>query len=119
MFKDKYTVLVCGGRDYKDFVRLGTYLDNFHRDNHIELLIQGGAKGADELGKDWAHMNMIPHLEVPANWSKYGKRAGFIRNSKMLTFSPDIIIAFPGGKGTDMMCRLAETREIEVIRVSA
>ena len=92
-------------------------------DNWLPLditIISGAAKGADTLAADWAAMNWTHLEEYPADWKTYGRAAGYKRNVQMLTEGkPDLVIAFPGGTGTDMMCRLAEAVGVEVRRIDA
>ena len=107
-------VLVCGGRDYNEFQYGYNVLDKIHEIDGISMIIHGDARGADTIGKHWAFTNQIPYLSVPAEWNRYGKSAGYKRNSKMLEFKPDVVVAFPGGKGTEMMCDLAENNDIPV-----
>ena len=39
-----------------------------------------------------------------AQWAKYGKAAGPMRNQEMLDSGIDLVVAFPGGRGTaDML----------------
>lgn len=97
-------VLVCGGRDYKDRAAVYKELD----DLQPTCIISGAAKGADTYAKDWAILRKVNLILVPAKWDLYGKSAGYRRNAEMLTFEPDKIVAFPGGKGTDMMVSLSE-----------
>lgn len=119
-------VLVCGGRDYKDRKFLFECLDLF--DKHwarFDVVIHGGASGADHLAHQWATEKRIPVREFPARWEwldapnaviRYGKngrpynaRAGHDRNWLMLTKGlPDITVAFPGGAGTADMVQLSE-----------
>jgi hypothetical protein len=109
-------ILVCGGRDYNDdeMVRK-VLLQYFSKDLTI---IQGEARGADYLAKMWAKNYGVEYESYPADWDKYGKRAGFIRNGQMLTEGkPDLVIAFPGGKGTEMMIMLAEKAGVPVRRI--
>lgn len=100
-------VLVCGGRAYGDYEVVKAYLDRFHKDTPITVIIQGGATGADYLGKTWAIQNNIKCLEYLADWKKYKKLAGFLRNAQMIDHgAPDVVIGFPGGNGTaDMISR--------------
>jgi len=107
-------VLVCGGRDFKDEDFLWSELDLISSEELIEMVIQGEALGADSIAKAWAAYHKIPCLSVPADWDKHGKRAGYLRNALMLTFNPDRVLAMPGGKGTEMMCALAESKSIPV-----
>ena len=48
----------------------------------------------------------------PHEWAKFGKRAGPMRNARMLAeFNPELVIAFPGGRGTaDMIARAKKAR---------
>lgn len=98
-------VLVCGGRDFKDFDRVVVVLDNL--DPPATLIIHGGAPGADQCAGAWAERRGIPTLRFPAEWEKYGRRAGPRRNQRMLDEGkPDLVVAFPGGRGTaDMLAR--------------
>lgn len=104
-------VLVCGGRNYFDGETLYATLDKIE---NIELIIHGGAAGADSMARDYANSRDIPCLKHPANWEKYGKRAGPIRNQEMLKWQPDLVVAFPGGVGTADMVKRAEKAGIEV-----
>lgn len=55
----------------------------------------------------------------PANWLKYGRMAGAMRNQQMLDEEEvDLVVAFPGGKGTADMVRRARAAGIEVREVS-
>jgi hypothetical protein len=96
-------ILVCGGRDYSNREAVYSFLDALN----VTLLIHGAAPGADTLADDWAASRNIPCEAYPANWDKYGKAAGSIRNQQMLDEGrPDVVVAFPGGRGpADMMAR--------------
>lgn len=108
-------ILVCGGRNFEDRVWLNPILDNYKQSNLT--IIQGRARGADRLAYEWAVVNAVPE-SYPANWYKYGRRAGYLRNMQMLTEGkPDLVIAFPGGVGTAMMCKLAEEAGVKVVRI--
>lgn len=106
--------IVCGGRDFFDAPLLYARLDFFNDPNWwqpIGLIIEGGATGADTLSRYWAKHNKIEYKTYKADWEKYGKQAGTIRNELMLKTHPDIdgVIAFPtGGPGTAHMMRIAK-----------
>jgi len=101
-------VLVCGGRDYAKCSFVWDTLDNL--EEIPSIVISGGASGADNFAMLWALRNNIPHEEYKADWNNHGKQAGFIRNKLMLDKGkPDMVIAFPGGRGTsDMVSRSIE-----------
>jgi len=114
-------VLVCGGRDYKDLDAVYGALDEIAQDAFPELIniVNGGATGADTLAAEWAHVRQLTYITVPAPWRTYGKRAGMVRNEEMLAeWRPDLVVAFPGGRGTENMIDLAERAGVEVRRVA-
>lgn len=118
-----YSVLVCGGRNYYDELWLRFALDTIsHRINLVEV-VEGGARGADELAGAWADLHGKLRTTIPADWAQYGKRAGPIRNRKMLEYlqacgNAHMVIAFPGGSGTANMVAQAEQAGIKILRVS-
>jgi hypothetical protein len=109
-------VLVCGGRDFNDFGRLCTVLDGLSsRVGPIEIC-HGGARGADALAGCWASDRTIDCTVYAADWLKHGKAAGCIRNATMLAeFKPDLVVAFPGGRGTTDMVRRAKRAGVDVV----
>jgi hypothetical protein len=109
-------VIVCGGRDYWNRDHVFAALDRLLRLRGIDLLIQGGATGADALAKQWCELRGVKCKTCPADWGRLGKRAGYVRNRYMLTFMPDGVVAFPGGRGTADMCRAAEESGVKVWR---
>jgi hypothetical protein len=82
------------------------------------LIIHGAAKGADTLAGRWAKEFNIPVLVFPADWKKYGRRAGPIRNAQMLSEGkPNLVVAFPGGRGTANMVGLSQKAGVPVYAV--
>jgi hypothetical protein len=108
-------VLVCGGRDYRDAAALDGFLKFWHLRLQFTEVIHGAARGADRLAGAWAQRNRIPVRPFPADWDRYGMRAGPVRNQQMLDQKPDLVIAFPGGRGTADMVRRARAAGLEVI----
>lgn len=113
-------VLVCGGRKFNDALTLGSWLGGVHRQRGIDLLIHGGASGADFMAGKFAEWLHIPCKEYPADWKKHGKAAGPIRNAHMLADSkPDLVVAFAGGAGTADMVAKARAAGVEVLMATA
>lgn len=134
-------ILVCGGRDYgtrrSDYHVLSAeerqkadelafahrntltlFLNDLNSERGpFNLVITGGARGADTLAVNWARVRGIQDVICNANWEKYGKRAGYIRNAAMLYLQPDLVVAFPGGRGTEAMVKLASEAGVEVLSV--
>jgi hypothetical protein len=112
------TVLVCGGRDFSDSAWAYEILDAFKAKKGLDVLVQGGARGADQLASEWANDRGIPQKIYPADWQKHGKGAGPIRNQQMLDAEPiDFVVAFPGGSGTRDMITRAKAKGIKVLEV--
>lgn len=101
-------ILVCGSRDWTDsntiYQKLSRYPDN-------TIIIHGAARGADRLAGAAAKCLGMPVVEFPADWDRYGRAAGPIRNQQMLDEGkPDLVIAcsddLENSKGTkDMVTR--------------
>lgn len=85
-----FYVLVSGKRDFTDYVRFQNILDESlaHINDRI-IIVEGGAKGADALAKQYAIERHYEFIEFPADWDKYGKAAGVIRNDEMVNFIKD------------------------------
>lgn len=99
-------VIVCGGRDFADWAKLKDRLMRLRLEAPHDALtiIQGGAKGADAMAREWCAVYKVPYINYPADWEKHGKAAGPIRNKRMLDDGqPDLVLAFPGGRGTENM----------------
>lgn len=110
-------LLVCGGRNYDNFDTVSKVL--MAHLPEIECVIQGGAMGADAQAREWCDLTGVPCITYAADWKSHGKAAGPIRNQQMLDQGkPDLVIAFPGGKGTEDMCRRAIRAGIKVEHIT-
>ena len=111
--------IICGGRAFEDRDALFRTLDDIHSTTPITVVIHGGARGADQLAGEWGAERELPVIEVKAHWAQLGPPAGPIRNQWMLLHcAPDIVIAFPGGKGTTNMIEQATEAGVKVKRIS-
>lgn len=86
----------------------------------ITEVVCGMAKGVDRLGKRWADERGIPVKEMPAEWEKYGRAAGMIRNKEMSLIADCLIAVWDGqSPGTKNMItcmrRLGKPRHIHII----
>jgi hypothetical protein len=130
--KTEYRVLVCGGRDYG--VAWNAHLNKVvvdtqavHKlhsvlgdikvpENCVLVIVHGAARGADSLAADWAKSKNIRDMPFPADWS--GRSGGIDRNIQMLEEAePDLVIAFPGGRGTAHMVGLARSTRTPLVVV--
>lgn len=131
--ENEFRVLVCGGRSWgyvQDLlpryiedplvtIKLYNVLDTIKRqtihNNKKLIIIAGEARGADFFAKQWALDNLLPdqYIGFPADWDRYKKRAGFIRNVQMRDEGkPNMVIGLPGNTGTKMMLSLSAEKGI-------
>lgn len=92
-------VIIAGGRDFDDYKLLKEVCDEFLKDFNVTEIVSGKSLGADTLGEKYAKERNIPIKEFPANWIKFKKGAGHIRNGEMAEYG-DCLIAFYDGKST-------------------
>lgn len=120
-------ILVCGDRRWKNFDVIFRWLKKQKelataRGEKLEV-INGAAPGADELSTRVCRHLDIPVDEVPAEWDKYGKAAGPIRNTTMLHKKPDRVFAFHddirGSKGTKNMAKQAMASRLQVTNIKS
>ena len=114
---------VCGGRTFgrvqeeRDFVH--GWIEKVLEGHDDNVIIQGGAPGADEWAVDWAIINNVKYVTFYADWKKYKRAAGPIRNQQIIDEGvPDLLLAFPGNKGTADMIRRARAANIPVTIVT-
>lgn len=109
-------VLVCGGRDFDDGDLVFSVLDEIRP----AVVIEGAASGADHHAHNWAINRGRLNETYAANWRLHGKGAGPLRNQRMIDEGkPDLVVAFPGGRGTADMVRRAKAAGIPVREVPA
>ena len=113
-----FRVIIAGSRDFSDYDALKSYADaklsNISRRDSIEV-VSGCARGADTLGERYAEERGYGIKKFPADWNRYGKSAGYLRNVEMAEYA-DALIAFWDGKskGTEHMIRIAKNRGLRI-----
>ena len=102
---------IIGSRNFTDYKLLKEYCSKFD----ITEVISGGARGADSLAENYAKENNIKLTVFPADWKKFGKSAGFIRNKDIID-NADFVIAFWDGesKGTLNSINIAKSQNKKV-----
>jgi hypothetical protein len=118
--KKIFKVVVAGGRDFTNYNLLKEKVDNIlsqKKLTHKILILSGKSIGADCLGEIYALENNLEILSYPADWDKFGKKAGVKRNAEMIN-DADALIAFWNGssQGTKYMIDIA-TKKGKMIRV--
>lgn len=108
--------IIAGTRGFQDYPRLReVVIQVTHRDLPISEVVSGTARGADQLGEQFANEFGIAVAKFPADWDTHGKSAGYIRNSAMADYG-DLLVAFWDGKsrGTKHMINLARDKGLKV-----
>ena len=95
-------VIIAGSRTISSIACIVNAVDQSGFD--ITEVVSGMARGVDSLAIDFANLNIIPVHKFPADWNKYGKSAGYIRNQQMAEFADALIAIWDGqSKGTKHM----------------
>jgi len=109
-------VAVIGSRTFNDQALLYSALEKI---DSPELIVSGGAKGADQLAEQYAREKNIPIKVFLPDYAKYGRAAPIIRN-KSIVQEADIVIAFWDGhsRGTQHSLKIAkeQNKEIRIVK---
>jgi hypothetical protein len=113
-------ILICGDRNWTDRYAISKFLERLVPLRPI--IIEGEARGADKIAGEEASKLGFNVLRFPANWDKYGKAAGVLRNRQMLDQGPDLVVAFHNSlatsKGTKDCIIEAIKRGIKVLVIT-
>ncbi len=112
---------MCGDRNWTDYLAIYEELKTYKSIGY-DTIIEGEARGADSIARQVAQFLDMKVLKFPANWNKYGRSAGMIRNQQMLDEGdPDSVVAFhqdiKNSKGTAHMMRIAKAIGLPVTLV--
>lgn len=111
---------IVGSRSFTDTSFAFDILDRLRASTPVDLVVSGGAAGADTIAELWARARSITARVFKPDWTRHGRKAGFLRNIAIVT-NADKLIAFWDGasRGTLHSINLARLRNIpvQVIRV--
>jgi hypothetical protein len=108
-------LIIAGGRDFSNYELLVESVNLIIPGVPGVEIVSGGAKGADNLGERFAIDNNLQIKRFPAEWDKYGKSAGYRRNSDMADYADSCICFWDGqSKGTNHMINLAKQKGLSV-----
>ena len=116
-----FRLLITGSRSCENEERIRKILLSvFRKKGEDVALISGNARGADRICEKVAEDFGWTVERYPANWEKYGKSAGFLRNREMVLSKPDLALAFfPGSiptKGTQITIDLCKKYQVTLRR---
>jgi len=117
-------LLICGSRDFNDFDFMSRRLDEYLSSADLSKIeiVSGGAMGTDTLAERYARENNIQFTKFPAEWDRYGRSAGFIRNDEMAKYCSgpkNTCVAFWDGSssGTKGMMKSALRQRMSIVKV--
>lgn len=101
---------VTGGRDFEDEPFVHKVLTAAWRKFRFKELVHGSASGVDTFADNWCKKNGVKAIPYPADWDEHDLAAGRIRNAEMWNQERfELLIAFPGNRGTSHMTNLCRT----------
>lgn len=113
-------LLVAGSRTYLDYGVIARVLDESIEDFGDVEIIHGGARGVDHLAKQYCKDRNLAAIEMKADWARYKKRAGSIRNGEMAKAADHAILFWDGkSSGTkDMLTKMQQAQKPYVLFVN-
>ncbi|BBU58525.1 hypothetical protein KU6B_47900 [Mameliella alba] len=114
-------VLICGSREPSSQTCDAVWNWVMENCGEGDVVIHGACRGVDEQAMIAAQtLPGVKHLPFEADWHTHGRAAGPIRNRRMIEEGkPDLVVAFPGGRGTANMVNQARAAGIEVREVES
>lgn len=122
--QEKRRVIIAGSRSITDARIVAEILENdLHEgliDPNRDEIVHGGARGVDSLAAEWARSAGFGVKEFPADWAKYGKRAGFLRNCDMAEYAAraaggKLVLIWDGhSRGSAMMKEIARKAGLSI-----
>lgn len=116
-------ILVCGGRHFTDYPLLCSVLDSSIGNMCDMEIVSGHCQGAERLGEIYAEEHGFSVKMFPAEWEKYQRKAGPIRNRQMIDyikpFANRFVVAFTSENtvGTRYTMSLAKKAGIPVMEI--
>ena len=98
-------ILITGSRTWTDPRPVETVIKECKQEASLQeqtlTVIHGNApRGADKIVEEIARKHKVLTIPMNANWTRYGRRAGFVRNQQMINEHPDINKVYAYKEGT-------------------
>ena len=107
-------IIVAGGRDFTDYEFMRECMERVVKDDDVEI-VSGTARGADSYGEMFAEEYELELIKFPADWKKYNRAAGPIRNEAMAEYADELCAFWDGrSSGTKHMIKYARKIGLEV-----
>ena len=115
-----FNLIIAGSRDFNDYNLLRDAVNYYLASRNLTevTIVSGKARGADTLGEQYAREKGFPVLEFPADWNRYGKSSGHIRNRQMGDISHGLVAFDMGTPGTKGMIDYAQSQGLNVLVIT-
>ena len=104
-------IAIVGSREFKNYSLMKEKYLEITKDMKVDAIVSGGARGADTLAEQLAKELEITLIVYVAEWKKFGKGAGMMRNTTIVEDS-DIIIAFPIGSSVGTWDTIRKAKKV-------
>lgn len=111
-----FKVVIAGSRSFNDYEKLKSFCDSvLSNKEDVEIVSGCCIRGADRFGELYAKEKNFCLTLFPADWGKYNKSAGVIRNKEMADYADALIVFWDGvSKGTENMIKMAEKKNLSI-----
>lgn len=103
--------IIAGSRDITDIKVVEEVMQDL--DWEVTENVCGLARGVDMLGAQWAYSKKIRTVAFPADWDKYGRRAGHVRNREMAEYA-EALVAIWDGESAGTRNMISEARRLDL-----
>lgn len=101
-------IAIVGSREFRKLHLVAEYVDTLPLDT---VVVSGGAVGVDKEAERAARARGLAVQIFPADWPRFGKRAGMLRNAEIVA-ACDSMVAFWDGKSSGTKDSIARARKI-------
>lgn len=95
--QDTIRVAIVGSREYPDLELVRQFVRKLAAKYPRATVVSGGAQGVDQAAEAQAGRLGLKTLIFPADWDRYGRSAGFRRNTTIVEHA-DVVVAFWDGQ---------------------
>ena len=109
--------LVAGSRQFNNYFVFYRYINRYLPKDAI--IVNGGADGADQLAAVYSECNGYVYEAYDADWNRYGKQAGTIRNRELAKMITEAIFFWDGkSESTKELIEFVKQRGIKPLIIT-
>ena len=110
-----HKVIIAGSRDITNLTLITKGMNDLWDQIGPYEIISGMARGVDNISQEVAKKAHVKVYEMPAEWDRFGKSAGYRRNESMAQLATHLLTFWDGeSKGTKHMIDLGHKYDLKV-----